>query len=573
MPRVILTKKYFNSTNLLLLGLVVTLVWLNVVPVGMLVWSSFLDSPRPGSEGQFTLENYVNAYVDEDLSDLFVNTFVFTFGCMGTSLVLGSLLAFLITRTDTPLRRWLPLLIIVPIVFPPFLRSIAWILLLSPRIGLINLTLMKALNLESAPFNIFSMEGMIFVRSMGFIPIVYLSMSAAFQTMDSSFEEIARISGARIWRVFVRITIPLARPTLLALAVLLFVYGIESFETPLFIGAPAGIQVFASEIYWALYRGYPAQYGYATALSSILLLMAGLGLWTQSSLRGLRSKYSTIVGKSHAPSLLELGRWKYVSGALILLLILIMVVLPFLVLLLASLLPYFAAPSWELLKRANFSAYLEVITHPVFSRSLVNTVFLAVAGSTIAMLLVTFASYIVSKTRTRGRTGLEALIFIPLAIPGVVLAVGLMWTYIALPVPIYGTIWILLIAYVVRHLPAGSRFVAGSMDQIDQDLVESASVCGARLPTVFRRIAAPLVKPAVVAGWVYGVLFLMREFTSAAFLSRTGTEVLPMVVFDFWGNGYTAPTCALAILMLGMMMLLLWLAQRVLGISLMASRV
>jgi iron(III) transport system permease protein len=403
---------------------------------------------------------------------------------------------------------------------------------------------------------------MIVVEGFHLSPLVFLLMVASFRSMDPSLEESAIMSGASLFTVFRRITVPLARPALYAAILIMAVRGLESFEVPALLGLPGGVWVFTSRIWQAL-KNLPPSYGQAGALAMSLLVLTSIGVFWHARLAKRARHFQTVTGKAFRPRPVSLGIWRWPATAGILLYFVVAVILPFLVLAYASTQLFYSPPSRYTLSHMNLSNYGEVIHHtPVVATALKNTAILGLASATIVMLVAAVASWVVVRTRLPGRWLIDNLAFIPLTIPGLVLGVGILFVYLRLPFHIYGTLWILLFAYLTRYMPYGMRYSSTSMFQIGRELEESALTSGASWFQTFRRVVLPLLVPGLVAGWIYIVVVSVRELSSTIILYSPGKEVMSIVIWEQFQNGDFPQLAALGVMMIGALVLLVAVAYK-----------
>jgi iron(III) transport system permease protein len=412
--------------------------------------------------------------------------------------------------------------------------------------------------------NVYSMGGMIWVDALHYSPMAFLLMTAAFRAMDPALEESAVMSGASIGQVVRRVTLPLVWPAIFATLLILFVRAIESFEVPALLGLPVGIQVFTSAIYQAVHR-YPSQVGLASAYAVTLLLITTIGVYFQSRLSSRGSKYATMTGKGFRPRQIDLGAWRYLAVGIFLLYFLLIVVLPFAVLLWSSFQKFYSVPSMEAIQRMSLDPYRTILSYPSLWRSVWNSLILALGCATIIMLVTSVICWIVVKTKLPGRWLLDNIASLPMVFPGIVLGLSIMILYLYMPIGVYGTIWILLIAYVTRFLPYGLRYNTTSMLQIHKELEESAAMSGASWATTFRRIILPLLKPGLVAGWIYIMIVSIRELSSSILLYSPGTEVLSILIWELWENGQYVELSALGVMFIIALFVLVMVAQWVGG--------
>jgi len=524
------------------------LVYLAVLPLLMLFVGSFQAEVAP-REFVYTLKNYHAAYASEFTYSTFLNSLIFASGSAGLSFILGTMLAWLTDRTNTPLRKIFVPLAVVPLILPGVLESIAWIFLLSPKFGYLNVWLMNLFGLQSPPFNVFSLPGMIWVHSVGQVPLAFLLMVAAFKSMDPSLEESAMMSGANTWQTFRRVTLRLLMPTAGSVLLILFVRTLESFETPALIGIPARIYVYTSEIYLA-FNEYPPDYGRGGALAVGLLLLSAVGVWLYTRATKEGKKFQTVTGKAFRPRQFDLGAWRWAGFGFLSGYFLFVVLLPFLVLFWASFLPFFATPGWDAVSKLSLDNYRYLGGFRPFWDALQNSILLSTLTATVAMVLTSLVAWIVYKSRLPGSWILDFLAFVPITIPGIVMGMALILLYVAFPIPIYGTIWVLLIAYVTRFIPYGMRAASGSILQIHSELEEAAAASGASWWESFKRVTLPLLRPGLAAGWIYICIVSFREFSTSVLLATGDSRVLSILLFTMFEQGQVTVVAAIGVLMI-----------------------
>ena len=551
------------SWKSVIIGLCVAFtLYIAVIPLVFLVWQSFFTPQTATRAAEFTFGNYLKAYGSSDTARLFWNSVKFASGTALFAFAIGATLAWMNERTNTPFKSLFFALSLIPLVIPGILFTVAWILLGSPKIGIVNLTLQSVFGLSGPVFDIYSMWGMIWVDGLHYSPMAFLLMTAAFRAMDPSLEESAMMSGASVFQVLRRVTLPLAWPAILATFLILFVRAIESFEVPALLGLPVGIQVFTSSIYQAVHR-YPSQIGLASAYAITLLLITSVGIYFISRLSASGNKYATMTGKGFRPRQIDLGPWRWVAAAVFIVYFALIVVLPFGVLLWSSLQKFYSVPSWQALQNLTLDPYRFVLTYPNLTRSVWNSLLLSFGSATLIMLITSVICWIVVKTKLPGRWLLDNLASMPMVFPGLVLGLSLMIFYLNVDVGVYGTMWILFIAYVTRFMPYGLRFNTTSMLQIHKELEESASMSGASWLTTFRRIVLPLLKPGLLAGWIYVMIVSIRELSSSILLYSPGTEVISIIIWELWENGQYVELSALGVMFILMLFGLVMISQAV----------
>ena len=535
-------------------------VYVAVIPLAFLLWQSFFTPQTAAKAARFTLENYVQAYGSSETARLLWNSLQFAFGASLFSFCLGTALAWMNERTNTPFKTLFFALSIIPLVIPGILFTVAWILLGSPKIGILNLALQEWFGLEKPLFNVYSLWGMMWVDGLHYSPMAFLLMTAAFRAMDPTLEESATMSGANLFQVARRVTLKLAWPAILATLLVLFVRAVESFEVPALLGLPVGIHVFTSAIYQAVHR-YPSQIGLASAYGMTLLVITSIGVYFVSRLSGRGSRYATMTGKGFRPRKIDLGPWRWVAAAVFIVYALFIVVLPFSVLLWSSFQKFYSVPSWQALNNLTLEPYRFIFFYPGLARTVWNTLLLSFGSATLIMLVTSVICWIVVKTKLPGRWLLDNVASLPMVFPGLVLGLAIMIFYLNVDVGIYGTMWIMFIAYVTRFMPYGLRYNAASMIQIHKELEESAAMSGASWGTTFVRVVLPLLKPGLVAGWIYVMIVSIRELSSSILLYSPGTEVLSITIWELWENGQYVELSALGVLFILALFVLVVAAQ------------
>lgn len=549
-------KRWLPTPKILILGVVAAIVaYLAIIPLWFLIQGTFFDS----TTNLFTLDGFKRAYTDAQSLEMMGNSIWFASGSAMLSLCVGTALAFLNVRTDVPFKGLFFAASIIPLVIPGILYTVSWIFLASPDIGLVNFALEPVFG--PGTVNIYSVWGMIWVEGLHLSPITFLFMVAAFRAQDPSLEESALMSGASRLTVLRKITVPLLRPAIAASVLIMTVRALESFEVPALLGLQEGIYVFTSKIYFML-RTYPQDLNGAGALALGLLAIAAMGMVLEHLLSRGAKAYQTVTGKGFRPRPIELGSWRPVAGVVIIGYFFLTVVLPMLMLLYTSLLPYYQKPSGEAFRSMTFGNYRALLDMSTATTALKNSLFLGATSATMVMIFMAIAAWIVVRSNIPGRKLLDLLSFAPLVIPGLVLGLSLQFVYLRSPIPIYGTIWILLIAYCTRYMPYGMRYAVTSMQQISSELEESASVSGATWWQVFRRVLLPLLMPGLLAGWIYIFVVSFRELSSSILLYSSGNEILSILIWEQFENGKFTILAALGVVMVAVLMVLVSIAYK-----------
>ncbi len=539
-----------NGLALFAGGLTGLLLLLVGVPLLMVVLMS-LRTGFPGEGGPLTLANFVAVYSTPATYRILLNTLLFAAGTVVVALVFAVPLVWLLNRTDIPFKNTIYVLMTVGILVPVFLRTIAWILLLSPRIGLVNQWATQLFGLDHPLVSLYNIPGMAFIQGVSFVPSAFFMLAAAYHTMDPCLEEAAYTSGVGKFQTFVRINVPITWPAIAGVMVYLFMSAIAVFEVPAIIGYPARILVLSASIFTSTNppTGLP-NYGIAGAYGAVMLAAGLILAYFYVRLVQHGKKYTVITGRGYRPREIALGKWKWAALAFALLYLSMEVFIPFLVLLWASLLPHLQLPSAEALSQVSLANY-ETIFDFVDALPFVNTAILMIVVPTATMFLSVLVSWIVVRTQISLRGCLDTLAFLPHAIPSILLGVGLGYLGLAYRsyFPVYGTILIIAIAHTISWIAYGTRTTNGVMIQLHRELEEAGKVAGASAPRVLGRIVLPLIAAGVFNSWIWISMLSYREVTMALTLGTRKNVVISTIVWQFWGSGWVPQVAALGVLL------------------------
>ena len=545
-------------------GLFAVLVYQVVTPFVMILWTS-LKTVQPGEPGflsfTFTLANYAHTFATDTFWGALAGTLAFSVASTLVAFVMGAFLAWVVERTNTPLARFIGIVLVGRIIIPGILITIAWILIASPNIGVFNSLWRDAFGARNV-VNVYTFWGMVWVQSLEMVPLTYLLLSASFQAMDPSLEEASTMTGAGNWRTLRRITLPLALPAVSAAILLALVTTIESFEVPLLMGQRAGVRVFSTEIFFNTSRT-PVDWGLSSTDAVALTVLAIVLLLVYGRVVRHGERYQTITGKGFRPRRIDLGRWRYVTCAAALFVVFLTTGVPFLMILYVSFLPAYRAPSPAAFARMNFSNYQALFGDAYAVVPMINSTILAVGTALAVVLLVAAIGYIANKTRLPGRRLLDVLGFAPIAIPSVVLGAAFLWFYLIVPVPILGTLVIIGLAYLTKFMPFALRFVSNSIAQIHADLDEAAQVAGVPALTNFFRIFLPLLRPGLLAAFFWVMVHAYRELTIAMMLVRSQNQTAAYIVYDLWERGSFTLLSAFGVVMFGLLIVLVTIANSI----------
>ncbi len=538
---------WLSWPRLIAIGSILFTIWLLLVPLGALLMTAFSEDTIYGP-GDLTLENFKEAYSSTRILLLIWNSFVFAAGGSALTILMGGLVAWAVERTDMPGRDLFHGFTLLTFALPGLLTTMAWMLILSPNVGWLNALLRETFGLQSAPFNIYTMGGMMWVMAAHYFPLAYLLLGPAFRALDVRMEEAAMTSGARQSQITFRVTMPMMRPAILSTLLLLFIRGIESFDIPRLVGKPARIPVFTTEIQDAI-RGSHPEVGNASALSLTLLAICILTVYLYRRSTSNAEAYATITGKGYRPTSFNLGVWRWPLSIGIGLMFFIALGLPLFTLFWQSLFQKIAQPFLQSGGPVTFANYLFVLRYPIFVDAVKTSVSLGAMSASFVVLLTMILAWIAQRSLKRYGWLLDVAAFLPIAFPSIIVGASILFAYLVLPIPIYNTIWILLVAYVTLFMPYGMRFASGGLLQIHKELEEAAQTSGASQGQMFYRILMPLLAPIALSAWVYIFVLSVRELGASIMLVGPGTHVLGSISLTMWeeGGSYGA-VCALGII-------------------------
>lgn len=532
-----------------------------VTPITFLVLGSFSTASLPTDFSLSTMGwvNYTTVYSDPGTYALLNNTVIYVAGSVVVAITIATFLAWLVERTNVPLKMVIYAGVPMEMAMPGMLQAMAWILLLSPRIGFINIQLKDLFGLAEAPINIYSLGGMIFIEGMSLVSTAFLMMVPLFRNMDPSLEEAAAMSGARPSSTIRKITLRLLAPGLIAVTVYQTISALERFEIPGVLGLPGGIYVFSTKIYSLVHSAtFPPPYGQANALSMAYIGFALVGMYFYYRVIRRSERYAVVTGKGYRPRLLDLGPWRYPALAFVFLYLSMAIILPFFTLLFASFLPYLQTPSAEAIRTMTLKNYRMLFDFEEASTAVKNTVIVVLVTSTATVLFSFVVSLIVVRSKFWARRILDQLAFIPHPMPGMVMALAWVWVFLNFDfLALYGTIWSICLAFMVSFMAYGTRSMNGAILQIHKELEEAAYTSGARPWRTMLRIFFPLMMPAFAGVWIWVALLSSRVAGTPLMLAE-GREnmVLAVLIWQMWDWGYIGGVAAIGTLLIITLMIL-----------------
>ena len=528
----------------------------------------------PFSDAGWTLSNLRTVFLEASTYTLLKNTFFYAAGSLALALPIAFFLAWLVERTDLPGRNFMYTAMFVPMVIPPFAVAVGWIFLLNPNNGLINnwIRYLFALEIFRGPFNIYSVWGMIFVTGLLSVPSMWLMLIPLFRNSDPRLEEAAATAGAGRLGTLCRVTVPLMAPGVLAVLVYFTVIYVEIFEIPLALGLTANYPVLSTKIFLLVNAEELGELAYSIAAAfGMLFLIIGVVLMAfyLFSVR-MSAKFAVVTGKGYRPSIVTLGAWKYLALGVIGAYFILAVLLPFLILLWTSLLPFFRAPSMRALQFLTVSNYTKIFQQHEFILAMKNTIIVAATAATASMILASVISWFVVRRGDWLSRSLSVLSFTPLAIPTVVLALAILLLYKGSP--IQATLFILILAFATRYIAFTTRVMHAAQLQIEKSLEEAGLVAGAGPMTTFIAINLRLLLPALVNGWVWVVAHVIRDFTIPLFMAFTNTIMLANMIFLYVNAGRPGIYTAYMVVLIVMVVVIAFLARVRLGSQMGAAR-
>jgi len=525
--------------------LIVILCALVLPPFLFLIQGSLtIAGPTPDA-GEIGLGNFEAVIRGRNFLSTSVNSLVFAAASALVALVIGWVTAWIVERTNAPLKGLAYLTAIISLGTPYILYVTAWLLFFG-KAGPVNHLYRTLTGSTDVLINIYSMHGMVLVEGFLWSPLAFLLVGATLRNANPELEEAARVHGAGVWDTIRRVTMRLSLPSILALSMLVFIRAIEAFEVPALVGLPGRISVLTTDIYSNMVARAPPDIGGASALSVLMLALVLVLLYVYGRLSRHAEKFATITGKGFRPRPFDLGRLRPVAGALLVLNFVLLLMVPMLMLVWVSLLPFFQPVTAAAFKLISLNNYRTVLDSG-HVELLINTLLVAVATASIAVTL-TFLGAWLAVRRGPGGWIIDRLATIPLVFPGLILGIAVMQVFLRIPIPLYGTLGILIWAFVINYLPYGMRYCSSGMLQIHRELEEAAAICGASALTRLRRIVAPLLAPALVAGWLFIFLMSTRVLSLAILLAGPRSQTMAVAMFDLWANGQGTELAALGLM-------------------------
>jgi iron(III) transport system permease protein len=536
--------------------ILLVMVYLVIVPVVILLLASARDAGKGlpfGHSSVWSGVNYGEVFLDTRTWQLVWNTILLSVGALALAFAISLVAAWLVERTNLPAQGLAFVMIIAGIGTPGFISAIAWTLLLNPSNGVLNVWLRNIFGMSgNGPINISTLAGMIVVEGLGLVPVTFLLLTAAFRALDVSLEDAAGLSGAPPRLVARKVTLPLLTPAILSAFVYQFATTIESFDVPVTIGLRNNIVVLSTEIYLRVQpsTGLP-QYGLASTYGLLLIAIVLIPLVYYQRIIGRSERYATVSGNAYRTRRVQLSMRGKVAGLTFLgIYVLFEFILPTLILLYTSLHPFYSVPSWKTMLNSSLQAYHTVTSSTLFTESLTNTLIVALVTGLATMTLAAVVSWIVVRSRTILRPVLDVLAFIPHSIPALVMGLAVALIYLYVSIPVYGTIWIIVIALLTRYLSLATRQMNTGIGVVKRELEEAGHASGASSLQTFWRILVPLAMPSYVNGFLLVALLSVKNLSIPLILGGDNSSMMATLVWNRWDNGDTAETGALSVIIM-----------------------
>jgi iron(III) transport system permease protein len=549
---------FIRPPSLTMAILLLVVGFLVLTPLALMIINSF-QIARPGQPVVWGMEGWVKAFTTPGITRAMTNTFALAITRQVIALFIGAFFAWLIARTDLPMKGLLEFFFWLSFFLPALPETMGWILLLDPKYGLLNQGLVGLGVVNQSLFNIYSFWGIVWAHMGGSVSVKVMLLAPAFRNLDAALEESSRISGASGWHTFFHIIVPVMMPAILVTTILGIIRSLEAFEIELLLGTPIGLQVYSTKIH-ELVTWEPPQFPPAMALSTVFLGVLLLLVALQRRYIANRI-YATVTGRGFSTRPTQLGRWRYPAFALVLSFALVITVVPTVLLVTGTFMKLFGffniAHPWTL---DNWRATL---SDPVLLRSLWNTLAIGLGSGLIGVLFYSFIAYMIVKTRDRGRWLLDFLSWLPWSIPGILLGVALLWTFLQTKIflPLYGTIYLLMVAMVIKSMPFGTQMIKSVLLQLGNDLEEASKVCGGTWLDTFRRVIFPLTMPALITVGLVGFISAARDISTVVLLGSGKSRTLSLLMLDFAAGAEFEKATVVAVMVVGLVVIAALIAR------------
>ncbi len=544
-------------------GLLVVLAFLVIYPVAMLLLGALTNTnPVVDGFGVFDLSfaNFITVLGNPNVHVALANSLIACGGGTALAVVIGLTFSWVVVRTNTPGKRFIAAASMLPLFVPPLVAAVAWSILASPKTGLLN-TFLASMSIDWR-FNAYSMGGLIAIFGIYYAPYVYMFTASALRNMDPSLEEAAEVSGATALRTMFTVTFPLIAPAILSGMLLSFIVMLGIYGIPAVLGTPGDIPVLTTYIF-KLTNWSPPLYSTAASVAIILMVVTGFLVWLQHRIVSRRS-YTTVAGKAFRPALLNLGPWRYLTLGLAVVYLFVVVVLPTLALAVAGFRRFLFIrdlPGLFDTRQYGLMHFERLFANPLALRSIYNTMEVGLITALVGGVLAFAIGYTINRTSLPARRSIDVISTLPVAIPGLVIGVAYLWAWIGLPGGLYGTIWILALAFIARFMPDTVKALSTSLLQIHRELEEAAWICGKGLLGTIRSIVLPLARPGVIAATTLLFILAIRELGSSLFLYTSNTMVMAVLLLDYYEGGNIGITAAFSLVQMVLLAVVIGIAN------------
>ena len=519
----------------------------------VMFWISLQKGAFGTPSATFTFANYHEVVSDPFIYRVIANTLLFTLTATFFALLFGLPIAWLVERTSIPGKTLLYAIMTLGLLIPGIYTAMGWTMIAHPRIGILNRWLINLFDLSEAPINIATPVGMGFVQGLSLSALAFILTAQMFRAMNPTLEEAARVHGMNYTKIIRRVTLPLARPGIMAAVIYIFTIGLATFDIPAILGLGNRVYLLSTFIYLKVHpqgSGLP-EYGITGVVGAFMIVVAALlTIWYSQVLRQSH-RFEVVTGKGYKPALIDLGNWSFAAWSLIAGYAFISKLLPLLLIAYAALMPYFVPPSLATLGQLSLANFYGM-DWQLALRGLWNTAILVALVPLVVLLLAFTISWLIVRSRSRIRYALEFGAFLPQALPEVILAIGallLSLFVLGTSIPLYGSVWIIAIVYIVARLAFATRALNGSLLQIHRELEEAAFVAGLSNSRTAWRVLFPLIRPTLFSVWIWSALLVYRELTAAVFLAVHDNITLPAVIWSYWYSGNINKASAVTLLM------------------------
>ncbi len=544
-------------------ALFVVLTFLVAYPVAMLLLGA-LTNTNPVVDGfgafNLSLDNFITVLGNPNVHVALANSLIACAGGTALAVVIGLTFSWVVVRTNTPCKGFIAAASMLPLFVPPLVAAVAWSILASPKTGLLN-TFLASIGIDWR-FNIYSMGGLICIFGIYYAPYVYMFTASALRNMDPALEEAAEVTGATALRTMFTVTFPLIAPAIISGMLLSFIVMLGIYGIPAVLGAPSDIPVLTTYIF-KLTNWSPPLYSTAASVAIILMVVTAFLVWLQHRVVSRRS-YTTVAGKAFRPALLNLGRWRYLTLGLAVVYLFVVVVLPTLALTVAAFRKFMSVRTIASLfdeRQYSLIHFERLFANPLALRSIVNTMEVGLVTAIVGGIFAFAVGYTINRSNAPGRKTIDVISTLPVAIPGLVIGVAYLWAWIGLPGGLYGTIWILALAFIARFMPDTVKALSTSLLQIHRELEEAAWICGKGLLGTIRTIVLPLARPGVIAAMTLLFVLAIRELGSSLFLYTSNTMVMAVLLLDYYEGGNVGITSAFSLVQMALLAVVIGIAS------------